>query len=49
MRITVIYTRVYKGNQRATEEDAEKIAITAKTVDLAGLQETRNVTEMSGM
>jgi len=49
MRITVIDTRVYKGNQRATEGDAEKIAITAKTGDLGGLQETGNVPEMSGM
>ena len=49
IRITVIYTRVYEGNQRATQGDAEKIAITAKTGDLGGLQETGNVTEMSGM
>ncbi len=49
MRINVINTRVYKGNQRATEGDAEKIAIAGKTGDLGGLQEIGNVTEMSGM
>jgi hypothetical protein len=42
MRITVIDTRVHKGNQRATEGDVEKIAITAKTGDLATMQETEN-------
>ena len=42
MRITVIDTRVYKGNQRATGGDREKIAIIAKTGDLARMQETEN-------
>jgi hypothetical protein len=49
MRIAVLETRVYKGNQRATKSDAEKIAIVAKTGDLGGLGEMEDATEMSGM
>jgi hypothetical protein len=39
MRITVINTREHKGNQRATEEDMEKIVFIAKTGDLERLEE----------
>jgi len=40
---------MYKGNQRATEGDMEKIAITAKTGALGGQEEIEDVTKMSGV
>jgi hypothetical protein len=45
----VLDTRVYKGNQRATEGDMEKIVFIAKTEDLRRLEEIEDVAEVAGM